>query len=270
MHRRSPKNLPELESLEYFFLFAGLIAAVFFSLAAAIWRIPIAWLLPGIFLALYMILRVLVPLRNAEPKLRDFRNQIVALRDQLDALQICLGAAPVQYHLDNNEFYGNLTERIMHNARHKLDVTYLRRIPPTAFTQEKSKRYFQSILDWANQEQARCVRRIIAVHGDEMRRWAYSHWQETRKISNYEARVIEYEGKLEMLNIALIDERFVYLAFSGSTNQSMSGLSIDDKRACQYFAHYYDQNWANAEPLEQWASRYSVANVIPQPSGSGK
>ena len=131
----------------------------------------------------------------------------------------------------------------MHSAQHKLDVTYVRRIPPTAFSQEKSQRYFKSILDWANEEQARTVRRIIGVHNDEMRKWAYKHWQETRRIPSYEARVLEYEGKLDMLNMALIDERFVYLAFSGSTNQSMSGLSIDDKRACQYFTHYYDQNW---------------------------
>jgi hypothetical protein len=268
MRRRSSRQLPELENLEYFFLFAGLIVAVVFSLTAAIWRFPIAWLLPAIFLALYMILRVLVPLRNAAPTLQDFRDQIVGLRGRMDALQISLGATPVEYHIDNNEFYGNLTQRIMHSAQHKLDVTYLRRIPPTSFTQEKSRSYFQSILDWANEEPARSVRRIIGVHNDEMRKWAYRHWQETRKISNYEARIIEYEGKLDMLNMALIDERFVYLAFSGSTNQSMSGLSIDDKRACQYFAHYYDQNWANAEPLAQWASRYSSANASRRSSGS--
>ncbi|MGO8896601.1 MAG: hypothetical protein ACLP8X_20925 [Streptosporangiaceae bacterium] len=266
---RSPRKLPELDNLEYFFLFAGLIAAVVFSLAAAIWRFPIAWLLPAIFLALYMILRVLVPLRNAQPILQDFHNQIAALRGQLDVLQISLGATPVEYHIDNNEFYGKLTERIMNSAQHKLDVTYVRRIPPTAFTQEKSQHYFKSILDWANEEHARTVRRIIGVHNEEMRKWAYKHWQDTRQISNYEARILEYEGKLDMLNMALIDERFVYLAFSGSTNQSMSGLSIDDKRACQYFSHYYDQNWANAEPLAQWASRYSSANVSRRPSGSG-
>ncbi len=143
---RSPRKLPELDNLEYFFLFAGLIAAVVFSLAAAIWRFPIAWLLPAIFLALYMILRVLVPLRNAQPVLQDFHNQIAALRGQLDALQISLGATPVEYHIDNNEFYGKLTERIMNSAQHRLDVTYVRRIPPTAFTQEKSQRYFKSIL----------------------------------------------------------------------------------------------------------------------------
>ncbi len=100
------------------------------------------------------------------------------------------------------------TGLLIHEIEHKLDVTYVRRIPPTAFTQEKSQRYFKSILDWANEEHARTVRRIIGVHNEEMRKWAYKHWQDTRQISNYEARILEYEGKLDMLNMALIDERF--------------------------------------------------------------
>jgi hypothetical protein len=55
--------------------------------------------------------------------------------------------------------------------------------------------------------------------------------------------------------MALIDDRHVYLAFSGPTDQSMSGLDIDDARACQYFTRYYDQNWAIAEPLADWVAR---------------
>ena len=66
---------------------------------------------------------------------------------------------------------------------------------------------------------------------------------------------MEYPGKPDMLNMALIDDRFVYLAFSGPTDQSMSGLDIDDARACQYFTRYFDQNWAIAEPLADWVTR---------------
>jgi hypothetical protein len=259
MARQGSRKLPELESLEYFLLLLGLVATVVLSLAAAIWRAPVTWLMPGIFLALYMILRVLVPLRGAEPKLRDFHRQIVMLERRLDALQISLAATPVEYHLDNNEFYGNLAERVRSSAQHRLELTYFRHTPPTAFTQEKSRHYFQSVLDWAEEEHSRCVRRVIGVHSDEMRTWVHKHWQETRNTANYEARIIEYGGKPDMFNMALIDDRSVYLAFSGPTNQSMSGLSIDDPRACQYFSRYYDQNWALAEPLSEWVVRNPVA-----------
>ena len=99
------------------------------------------------------------------------------------------------------------------------------------------------------------MRRIIGVHSDSMRTWACQHLAETRNTPNYEARIVEYLGKPDMLNIALIDDRYVYLAFSGPTDQSMSGLDIDDARACQYFSRYYEQNWAIAERLADWVAR---------------
>jgi sugar-specific transcriptional regulator TrmB len=255
MSKRGARKFPELENLEYSVLLAGLIVVVAFSFVAAVLSLPIAWLLPVIFLALYMIMRILVPLRGAEPILRDFRDQIVALQRRLDALQISLGATPVEYHVDNNDFYGNLTERVINGAQREIDVTYFRNTPPTAFSQEKSRRYFGSLLEWADEENSRTVRRIIGVHTEDMRKWARRHLAETAKITNYEARIVEYDGHPQMFNMALIDHRLVYLAFSGPTNQSMSGLGIDDSRACEYFARYYDQVWAASEPLADWVSR---------------
>jgi hypothetical protein len=253
--KRRPRRLPELDSLEYFLLLVGLIVMVAFSFVSAVYAFSVAWLMPIIFFALYMILRVLVPLRGAEPKVRDFRDQIAALERRLDALQISLSATPVQYHIDNNEFYGNLAERVRNTARTRVDVTYFRKVPPSTFAQEKSQQYFRSLLEWAGEDPSRIVRRIIGVHNDRMRNWAYNHWAETSGTPNYEARIVEYPGKPDMFNMALIDDRHVYLAFSGPTDQSMSGLDIDDARACQYFTRYYDQNWAIAEPLADWVAR---------------
>ncbi len=259
MDNRRPRRLPELDSLEYLLLLAGMLVMVAFSLVSAVYAFSVAWLMPIIFLALYMILRVLVPLRAAEPKVRDFRDQIAALGRRLDALQISLSATPVQYHIDNNEFYGNLTERVRNTACTRVDVTYFRKVPPSAFAQEKSQQYFRSLLEWAGENPSRIVRRVIGVHNDKMRKWAYEHWAETNGTPNYEARIIEYQGKPDMFNMALIDDRYVYLAFSGPTDQSMSGLDIDDARACHYFTRYYDQNWTIAEPLADWVARTRAA-----------
>jgi len=136
--RRSSRRLPELDSVEYFLLLVGLIVMVAFSFVSAVYAFSVAWLMPIIFLALYMILRVLVPLRGAEPGVRDFRDQIIALEQRLDALQISLSATPVQYHIDNDQFYGNLTERVRNTACTRVDVTYFRKVPPSTFAQEKS------------------------------------------------------------------------------------------------------------------------------------
>jgi hypothetical protein len=255
MDKRKSRRLPELDSLEYSVLLVGLIVMVAFSFVSAVYAFSVAWVMPIIFLALYMILRVLVPLRGAEPRVRAFRDQIAALERRFDALQISLSATPVQYHIDNDEFYGNLAERVQNTARTRVDVTYFRTVPPSAFAQEKSKQYFRSLLEWAGEDPSRIVRRIIGVHSDSMRTWACQHLAETRDTPNYEARIVEYLGKPDMLNIALIDDRYVYLAFSGPTDQSMSGLDIDDARACQYFSRYYEQNWAIAERLADWVAR---------------
>jgi hypothetical protein len=92
MDKRRPRRLPELDSVEYFLLLVGLVVMVAFSFVSAVYAVSVAWLMPIIFLALYMILRVLIPLRGAEPRVRGFRDQIAALERRLDALQISLSA----------------------------------------------------------------------------------------------------------------------------------------------------------------------------------
>jgi hypothetical protein len=81
--KRRARRLPGLDSLEYSVLLVGLIVMVAFSFVSAVYAFSVASVMPIIFLALYMILRVLVPLRGAEPRVRDFRDQIAALERRL-------------------------------------------------------------------------------------------------------------------------------------------------------------------------------------------
>ena len=146
MDKRRARRLPGLDSLEYSVLLVGLIVMVAFSFVSAVYAFSVAWVMPIIFLALYMILRVLVPLRGAEPG-----SAISATRSPRwsDGLTRCRSACPPR------PFSPHRQQRVLrepHRAgadhrSHRVDVTYFRTVPPSAFAQEKSQQYFRSLLE---------------------------------------------------------------------------------------------------------------------------
>lgn len=124
--------------------------------------------------------------------------------------------------------------------------------PPTAFVQKEAKRYFASVLNWAKSDPSRCVRRVICVNSPEMREWVHRHHAETRQIANYEARIVEWATNADLLNMAIIDERIVFLAFSGATDQAIRGMSIRDAGVAKYFTDFFNQHWQAATRLTAW------------------
>jgi hypothetical protein len=56
--------------------------------------------------------------------------------------------------------------------------------------------------------------------------WARSHYDETKNIPHYEVRIVEWRIEADALNLALIDNTTVFLAFPGETEQDMRGLSL--------------------------------------------
>ncbi len=92
-----------------------------------------------------------------------------------------------------------------------------------------------------------------------MRQWARLHCDETSRIPNYEARVVEWSVKVDALNMAVIDDSTVFLAFSGETEQAMRGLGLRNKDAVTYFNVYYNQMWAAATPLREYLEASSAA-----------
>lgn len=230
---------PSLEGLERTLLLLGLIATVAFSVASAVWAFPATWLMPFIFITLFMILRTAL---QSNRTLEDLQRP----------------STPVSYFSDNREFYGDLAKHVASTAKYKLAVSYFRGSPPTNFTQDEAKDYFAEVLSWAKDNPSRAVRRIICVDTDEMRTWIDQHLDETAGIANYEARIISGLGNIDLLNVAILDNHLVYLAFSGPTGQHMSGMSMEGPRACEYFKEYYDKVWSNAKPMKDWIEEHPV------------
>ncbi|MDR3079984.1 MAG: helix-turn-helix transcriptional regulator [Streptomyces sp.] len=163
------------------------------------------------------------------------------------------------WYRDNREFYEAATERAR-QARSEIRVTYTRRYPPTQYTTRASADYFKAILDWAaaESEDQRSVRRVIGIPEQggvpdrDMLAWARQHHQDSKHILNYEASVQRWPVAADGLNMALIDDNVVFLAFSGGPRQRLNGLSVEDPTFMSYFAAYFDQLWASLLPLSTY------------------
>ncbi|MGY0056503.1 helix-turn-helix domain-containing protein [Streptomyces sp. LZ34] len=161
-----------------------------------------------------------------------------------------------RWYRNNREFYEAACERVR-QAHSEIRVTYNRRYPPSQYTTRASAEYFQAILDWAGEdtEDERCVRRIIGVPEHEgrpdrdMLSWARQHYQDSRHILNYEAGVLRWTASADGLNMALIDDSVVFLAFSGGPRQKLNGFSVEDPTFMSYFAAHFEQLWAALQPL---------------------
>ncbi|MFD5813617.1 helix-turn-helix domain-containing protein [Streptomyces sp. NPDC127038] len=161
-----------------------------------------------------------------------------------------------RWYRNNREFYLAAAERVR-LARSEIRVTYTRRYPPTQYTTPASAEYFESILNWARaaSDDERCVRRIIGVPEREgcpdkaMLSWARDHYEDSKDILNYEANVLRWTAAADDLNMALIDDSVVFLAFSGGPRQKLNCFSVEDPTFMSYFAAHFDQLWAALQPL---------------------
>ncbi|MFJ8547346.1 helix-turn-helix domain-containing protein [Streptomyces sp. NPDC093586] len=165
------------------------------------------------------------------------------------------------WYRDNREFYEAAAARAR-QARSEIRVTYTRRYPPTQYTTRASAEYFQTIVDWASEESddERSVRRIIGIPernglpDRDMFSWARQHYDDSKHILNYEANVLRWTAAADGLNMALIDDSVVFLAFSGGPRQRLNGFSVEDPTFMTYFAAYFDQLWAALQPLGTYLS----------------
>ncbi|MET7316034.1 MULTISPECIES: helix-turn-helix domain-containing protein [Streptomyces] len=173
----------------------------------------------------------------------------------------------VHWYRNNREFYEAASARVQ-QARSEIRVTYTRRYPPTQYTTPASARYFKTIMEWAGEksDDERSVRRIIGiperngVPDSDMLSWARQHYEESKNILTYEATVMRWTAAADALNMALIDDSVVFLAFSGGPRQKLNGFSVEDPTFMTYFATYFDQLWAALQPLGAYLSTVDADN----------
>jgi hypothetical protein len=209
---------------------ACLIGAAVTSVGLNIIGVDAKWYAPGIFMALYGIFRMLT----------DMHERVTGLE--------------VSFYRSNSEFYAS-TQRRMQVAKSHIWTTYVRTIPPPGFESAEANSYFQYTVDWARKNPDREFRRIVgAPDSGPMATWLIQHCEETRDIKNYRVCVVPFYGKVDEINLAIIDDNAVFLAVSGDGN-SMIGHSMETPDAVHAFREYYLQKWNSGEALEAYVSR---------------
>jgi hypothetical protein len=226
----------DLQSLEDRLTEGFLIGAVVASIVLNIVGLDPKWYLPAIFLALYGIFRMV-------------------------ATQYKQSAVTSAFYPNTSEFYASMQRR-MQSAQSYIWATYVRLVPPPGFNSAEANSYFQYGLDWARRNPDREFGRIVAAPaGNEMRTWLLQHHADTKSINNYLVRVVPYVGRIDGINMAVIDDKIVFLALSGE-GQRMTGHSIETSGLVQAFKEYYITWWDVAEPLESFVSRITSARAV--------
>ena len=160
----------------------------------------------------------------------------------------------VQRMPNSKDFYDNL-DRARDQATSTLDLTHIRDSPPADYGHGTSA-FFDRVVDWCSVE-GRSVRRIISVRSPAMYDWALELDAKTRDLPQFRIRVIDWAIDAPAMNMAIVDEKAVYLALTGSTLERTKGLGIEDETATQYFTDYYDNLWRNSVDLRQWLAENS-------------
>ncbi len=161
----------------------------------------------------------------------------------------------VQRMSNVTDFYHNL-ERAVDKATASLDLTHIRKHPPSDFG-EGASAFFDRLLDWCSSADGRSIRRVISVRNPAMYEWARQLADETKGYPQFQVRVIEWVTDAPALNMAIVDEKAVYLALTGPTVERTRGLGIEDKTgtAASYFGDYYENLWNCATDLDEWLAR---------------
>lgn len=203
--------------------------------------VPASWNAPVILLTLFAIMRLVGPLPQIGRDVRYLRQVADVGVERMPTVK---------------DFYDGLVSGLG-KAKSTLDLTHIRDHPPADFGAGASD-FFSRLLDWCVAEDGRSIRRIIAVRSTAMYEWARQLEQETANLPQFEVRVIEWAPQAPALNMAIMDEKAVYLALTGSTLNRTRGLGIEDGTTAQYFRDYYENLWRSSTDLRSWLDTHTA------------
>jgi hypothetical protein len=224
-----------LRSLEERLILGSLVVAAATSVVLNFVGIDPKWYVPGMFVALYAILRAVGDLREEAPRTEQMLYHTVSV------------------------FYSDAIRR-MRAAESHIWVTQVRRVPPESGSTEDAS-YFRGTIEWAQKHPDREFRRIIGVSNSEsIAAWLKQHHEETENVRNYKVRIIPLSGMNDEIGIAIIDQKTVRLALSGDGTSMMEHV-LKAPEAIRTFREYYIQKWEQAETIPEYLSARSSMSV---------
>lgn len=152
-----------------------------------------------------------------------------------------------------NQMYSELN-RAVDSATSSLDLTHIRDQRPEAFGEEAEK-YNARITVWLKEAPGRSVRRIISANHPDMQAWAKDLLTEVKVTPGYHVKVVDWSINAPAPNLAIIDQRLVFLALSGDLPERTKGFVVEDPTTAEYFTDYYAGLWNAANDLEEYVKK---------------
>jgi hypothetical protein len=229
------------DRLENQLLVAALLVLFVASIVTAILQVDPGWQTPLIFLALFAILRIVIPVD-------EIHGHVKYLRD--------VAGLSVQTYPTVSAFYADL-RHALDEATSSVDLTHIRQQPAGDFTGSQPSEYFQQVLAWAQAGEGRLVRRVICIPNAKMWAWAEELAEHTRDFPRYEVRVVQWSLDVPAINMAIMDGRALFLAVTGETVERTRGVGIEDAQCAQNFLEYFNTLWRVGVPLERFLTAHA-------------
>lgn len=235
-------------NLENRILLGVLTCLLIISAVGSVIKIGIQWQIPLIYVALFVIIRLLIPVAEINMDVKSLRE--------------LSGSPKVSSFTDVAALYENLRHALS-SAESTVDTTHIRDTAPSHI-KGQSKGWFEATVEWSQGQPSRSLRRIISVRNQAMLEWANELRQLADSIPNFQIRVVDWNVDAPAINVILVDDSIVFIVITGEVFERTKGIAIEDKAVVNYFYQYYDKLWNSAQPVGEYLD--SLPGGVTKPS----
>ena len=203
---------------------------------SSIISIPNNWFVSAIFVALLFIVEDLRKINKVEDRLDDIINET--------------GYAQTLVFPSYEEFYNSLNNSV-EEADTSLYLTHIRNESPEEFDAESTRNYFNKLEKWCEEHPSGQIKRVTTLSNDRMLEWGKELSNRTEKTSNFYVKVCGWELDFPFINLAIVDEKEVYIALTADTAQETTGIRIQDKKVADSFVKYFNHMWIKSQRIDE-------------------
>lgn len=200
-------------------------------------QIPITTL--GVLIALTLFLAV-----------KNFRlsNKINSIAGSLRGVEQKVGSqTSARVFSSTNEFFQVLNSLLTENS--KLDVTYFSLTPPNLLSGKDVQEYWKKLSANLKKNQTFRVRRIVTIENLRKLEWVKQTINDSRNSAQYHLAVLA-EQPFPLLNLLVIDKRYVALFGPHVQETDSHYIFVDDPNIAVVINGYFENLWAVAKKVK--------------------
>lgn len=147
-------------------------------------------------------------------------------------------------------FYDALNNSV-EDANESLCLTHIRNESPDDFDAESTRNYFNKLEKWCEEHPSGQIKRVTALSNEKMVSWGDELSNRTKETDNFYVRVCDWELDFPFINLAIIDEKEVYIALTADTAQETTGVRIQDEKVANSFVKYFNHMWLKSNNIDE-------------------